>query len=393
MKIPLVRPAVVVLLLLAASIAAGNEGHASAGAAPHSELGASAAFAADGSLWAVAKAGGHVVLRRSNDRGSSWSDPIRVNAAAEAIAADGDARPKLALGPQNDIYVSWTQPLSRPYSGAIRFARSADAAGSFSVPLTVNRDRAEISHRFDALVVNAEGKVFVAWVDKRDQELATKAQRNYRGAAIYVAVSGDRGESFGPEQRVADHSCECCRIALAANPDGSVWALWRHVFAPNVRDHAAARIAADGTPGPIKRATADDWRIDACPHHGPGLAVDAEAGVHAVWYTGGPRGGVFYGRVEAEGGVANRRRLGGDGAAHADIVSAGRRILVVWKEFDGHETQLKASVSDDLGATWRDRLLAATNGASDQPRALVHGNRFLVFWHSAERPFATFEAP
>jgi hypothetical protein len=54
----------------------------------------------------------------------------------------------------------------------------------------------------------------------------------YRGAAIYAAVSTDGGRSFAPEVRVADYSCECCRIALAADRDGAPIALWRHVFAP-----------------------------------------------------------------------------------------------------------------------------------------------------------------
>ena len=41
---------------------------------PRGELGASAAFDAEGVLWAVFKEGQHVVARRSTDAGQTWAD-------------------------------------------------------------------------------------------------------------------------------------------------------------------------------------------------------------------------------------------------------------------------------------------------------------------------------
>ena len=78
-----------------------------------------------------------------------------------------------------------------------------------------------------------------------------------------------------PEQKLADNSCECCRIALAPAPDGSLVAMWRHVFDPGAaatqqRDHAFAPVASIAAP-PV-RASFDHWALEACPHHGPGLA-------------------------------------------------------------------------------------------------------------------------
>lgn len=386
-------------LLFAAAVAAheGHGGHAEAAATsqPRSaaakvSLGATASFAADGGLWAASKEGGHVVVRQSLDRGRHWSPPLIVNPQPEAVAAEGDARPKLAVGPGGELYVSWTKPLAKPYTGEVRFARSLDGK-TFEAPLTVHRDRQEITHRFDALAVTPQGQIFVAWIDKRDLELAKKAGRDYRGAAIYFAVSSDRGASFQAERKVADASCECCRIALAGQADGSVLALWRHVFAPNVRDHALARLRPDGSSEPLRRATFDDWRTDACPHHGPGLAVDATGVTHAVWYSGGGTApGVHYGRLAA-GRVDAQRRLGGSGAVHADIAAAGARVALVWKEFDGQRTRLRAELSADGGASWQARELGSTDGASDQPRLLAQGGRFLVFWNTAQTPFATYE--
>ncbi len=359
------------------------------------ELGASATFDTQGVLWAVSKSGGQVMLRRSMDTGKSWSAPQPVNAVSEGIGADGDARPKIALGARGEVYVTWTKPLSKPYTGDIRFSRSIDGGKTFSVPVTVHSDRQEITHRFDALTVTRDGKLFIAWIDKRDMIAAdknTSKDAKYQGAAVYFAVSDNQGASFRGDFKLADHSCECCRIGLLPRDDGSVLALWRHVFEPNVRDHALGVMHADGRVGTVRRATFDEWAVDVCPHHGPSLAADADGRLHAVWFTqGAKRAGVFYGRLrmDGDGGVDALRQVGGETAAHADLVVSGKRVVVVWKDFDGTRSRLRALISDNGGDTWRERDLFATTGASDQPRALQHGGRVVVFWNTQREGFTT----
>jgi len=386
-------------LLLAALLAAGSafaqhehkaHGEGKKGRPPPPELGATAAVDAKGAIWAAYAEAGHVLVRGSDDAGKSWSAPVRANPAAEPIGASGDSRPKIATGPGGELYVTWTKPLAKPYTGDIRFSRSLDGGKSFSAPVTVHTDRQEITHRFDSVAVNAAGQVFLAWIDKRDQVAAGKG---YRGAAVYFAVSDDRGASFRGDFKVADYSCECCRIALLPRADGSVLALWRHVFEPNIRDHGIAQLNADGSAGPLRRATFDDWRLDACPHHGPSLAAEANGRLHAVWFTQAPgKAGVHYGRLR-EGGVDAQRRVGGDAAEHADLAIDGKRVAVAWKEFDGTKSRLRAMVSEDGGDKWREHELFATGEASDQPRVLVRQGRFHVFWHTRERPLAVVAVP
>ena len=378
------RLAVCLVLLAAQTAAHAAPDHRAPSAKPaRPELGASLALSPQGVPHAVAKQGGHVVLYRSADGGTSWGEPVVVNAEPEAISADGENRPKLAFAADGGVLVSWTRPLARPYTGEIRLARSEDGR-RFDAPITVHRDRAEITHRFESLAVLPDGRVLVAWIDKRDQEVARAAGRAYRGAAIYAAVSSDHGRSFAPEQRVADHSCECCRIAVAADRDGAPLLMWRHVFAPNERDHAIVQLDRSGRPEAVARATFDRWAIDACPHHGPSLAVAPDGVRHAVWFNQRDgEGRVFYGRLR-EGGVDGQRTVGGERAAHADLVVAGARIAIVWKEFDGERTRLHAELSQDGGASFTARTLADTVGASDQPRVVAHGEGFLVLWHTAD---------
>lgn len=354
------------------------------------ELASSAAFAADGQLLAVAKQGDHLLLYRSDDQGASWSAPIIVNTQPEAISGDGENRPKIIFTPDGGVLVSWTKPLGKLNTGEVRLARSDDGGIRFATPITVHRDRLEITHRFEAINVGDDGRVYMAWIDKRDLEAAKTAKKPYRGAAIYAAVSDDGGRSFKPEVKVADHSCECCRIATALDTDGAPLILWRHVFEPNERDHALTKLRADGTPASVERATFDRWKVDGCPHHGPALAVAPDGTRHAVWFNVKDGAGrVFYGRLVA-GGIDAQRFVGGEQAAHADIAIAGSRIAIVWKEFNGERTQLRGEISEDGGNSFKQLEPGAADGASDHPRVIRRGNDLFAYWRTEREGMRVF---
>jgi hypothetical protein len=362
--------------------------------AAQAELGAQAAFDPQGGLWAVHKVSGHITVSHSADRGRTWSSPVLVTPAPEPTDTGGDARPKIALGAAGEIYLTWTKPLAKPYTGEIRFARSLDGGRTFSAPIVVHHDRQEITHRFDTIAVTRDGKLFVAWIDKRDLGAdADSLKPAYRGAAVYFAVSDDRGASFRGDFKAADHACECCRLALAPRSDGGAMVMWRHIFHPNVRDHAVTTLFPDGTTSALQRASFEDWRIDACPHHGPALAVDGANRRHAVWFSGAPeRRGVFYGRPRENGGDLPRR-IGGDGAGHADLAVDGLNVAIAWTSYADGRTQLRGMISGDGGKTGHEMELASVAGPADYARVLAFGGQFYVFWHSREAPLRVVAFP
>lgn len=349
-----------------------------------------AAFDPRGRLWLAGVEHGHVLVRHSDDLGKTFSTPARVNPEPERVAADGENRPKLAFGLGGEIYLSWSRSGERPFSGDVRFAHSRDGGKTFSAPVTVNDDRAPIGHRFDALIVDGAGRVHLMWLDKRDREQAGKA---YTGIALYHAVSDDGGKKFGPNRKLADHTCECCRIAAARDTYGTPVIAWRQVYGKNVRDHALLRLDDRSEP---QRLSHEQWALDACPHHGPALAIGPDGVHHTAWFSGAPQQqGLFYARSTDGSTFTTPLPFGDNGAqaGHPAVLSLGRTVFLAWKEFDGKNTVIRLMRSNDGGVTWSaPAALVTTAAASDHPQLIARGRRAWLGWNTAREGFRLIEA-
>jgi hypothetical protein len=350
-------------------------------------LGTSAAADPQGRVWiAYAQAHGDasvVHVSQFDDTTQTWRHVVKVNHTPEPVSADGENRPKLAFGPAGEMYVSWTSPTSAKYTGDIRFARSLDRGKTWSEPVTVHRDRQRISHRFESLLVDQSGRIWIAWIDKRDLHAAQGKQRPYAGAAIYYAVSTDRGTTWQGDFKVADNSCECCRIAMTLDSGGAPTLMWRHVFEPNERDHAIVTLTPEG-PSALRRVTFDRWTIDACPHHGPSLAIEPDGTRHAVWFNQVQNAGrVYYGQLGNE--RASHLRTLPAGASHADVLANGATVALAWKRFDGKDTLVETLLSDDGGESFRAGPVLATTRSSDQPRLISRGKGAVLVWRQEDR--------
>ncbi len=333
--------------------------------------------------------------------GQSFSKPIPINLQPQKIGADGEARPKIAISPEGNIYLTWTESLKAPFSGYIWFARSVDSGKTFEKPIIVHQDRAEITHRFDALNLAPNGNITVAWVDKRDLIAAKVAGKPYDGAAIYYAVSTNKGASFAPELRLADNSCECCRIATTSKPDGTVVAMWRHVFEGSERDHMIAEIPLKASQAPvIKRATFGHWKIDGCPHHGAAIATGGETaswwGYHMAYFDGNDaKPGLYYSRMDGVAWASSPPKKFGNNknqAGHPAVLSLGEKVWLVWRETEaGNNAKHNAIVgmfSDDGGRSWNDaKVLASSTGKADYPQLLAKDNQAYLAWNTEKEGF------
>ncbi len=185
------------------------------------------------------------------------------------------------------------------------------------------------------------------------------------------------------DYKLADQSCECCRIAVALNERGQVQAMWRHVFAPNERDHAVAVLTSAPARPTIARATFDRWAIDACPHHGPSLAI-ADGVRHAVWFNQvDGQGRVFYGQLGAQQPTQVQELP--QGAMHADVAARGKDVAIAWKRFDGSATRVETRLSQDGGKSFVTGPILTTQAESDQPRLVMNNDAVFLVWRQSDR--------
>jgi len=340
-------------------------------------------FDAKGRSWFAWVFQGRIYAQSSADGGKTMSKPVAVNREPENILSNGENRPKIRIGGKGQIYVTWSRGLEKAFSADVRFSRSVDDGKTFSEALTINDNRQIIGHSFDSLAVGRDGRVFIAWLDERDAEAAKNKPGGYAGSALYYTWSADEGLHFAPNSKAADHACECCRVQTALDIDGMPVLAWRNIYPENVRDHALLKLDDWNQPGPVRRASHENWHIEGCPHHGPGLAVAEGGRYHLAWYSQSPDAtGLFYAYSDDGGAGFSPALAFGNPKAnprHPHVLSHAKEVYLVWLEFDGQQNWLAAMRSADAGLTWSaPARLAESASDMDSPFLHRHGDKIYV---------------
>ena len=320
-------------------------------------------------------------------RPGSEAKPVRVN--PDGLFIDSLHQPPgLALGPDGEIYVSWSSRKPLPegvlFASDLRLSRSLDGGQTFEPPLRVNEDR-PISHSFEGLGVMPDGTVIVSWIDSREGSNASGtylARITERGSRVERTLKLDGGET-----------CVCCRSDVAAGPRDTVAVAWRKVFPGSIRDMVVG-LSRDGgrSFAPPELAHADRWKITACPHRGGSVATDGRGRVYLAWYTetadGQPR--MLFAaagddlkfrpplRLNAStGSIPDQVRLAADPAG---------RVVIVWEEATAVRRRVLMRYSTDGGRTLSPaRSLSDAIKAYAPDVAVAPGGEFVVAWQ--EEPF------
>ena len=294
-----------------------------------------------------------VFVAVSGDGGGTFAPPVQVNTIAGEARLGGELPPRVALSPRRgaaapEIAVVWT---SRGAKTEIKTARSRDGGKTFSAPVALQSPAAAGDRGWPAIALDQQARVHVIWLDHRD--LAAKpagaAPAHNPGAPHDGTAMAQKSSLYygwttgtaGHERRITPGVCYCCKTALLAGANGSLYAAWRHVYPGDLRDMAFT-ISRDGGQSfsPIVRVSEDHWAINGCPDDGPAMALDARNTVHIVWPTviGGatPQGAIFYASTTDGRRFTPRVRiptLGGAKPTHPQIViDRSGRVLAAWEE-------------------------------------------------------------
>jgi hypothetical protein len=357
--------------------------------------------APDGTLWVVWSAAKQIFVARSDDKGRTFRPAVAITRGPAMLDGGADARPQIVVDRQQRIVVSYAVLRGDRYVGQVLVSHSSDRGATFSAPVPISDHTA--SQRFVSLGLDGSGDIFATWVDKRRLLEAQQAGRPFAGASLAVSWSRDGGRTFGPATIVHDQMCECCRLAVSFKDSKQPVVLFRNIF-DGERDHAVVTLAkatpasasasgstsasastAASASAPISRVGDDHWKIEACPHHGPSLAVDASGNYHAAWFTGSEqRQGLFYARsVDAGRTFSPPIRVGAEDhqPGRAQLLANGDQLWLAWKEYADGVSTIQVMLSRDAGRTWSTpRRIAQTSGASDHPLLIASGGQTLLSW-------------
>ena len=355
--------------------------------------------------WSAAASGAmDVFLAVSRDGGRRFSAPVQVNTVAGQARVSGEMPPRVALVPRTgakdpDVVVVWTVKTGNDWQ--LLQARSTDGGAHFGAASTVTGSEAPGARGWQAVDVDAQGKVHVLWLDHRDAAAAPMTHQHDANAPkpdpteraklsrLYYATLG------GSARSVTSSVCYCCKTALV-HEGAWTFAAWRQVYPGSIRDIAfsATRDGGRTFTAPVKISD-DRWQIDGCPDNGPTLAVDAKQQVHAVWPTveaGSDASALvlFYARssnatTAKAPTFTPRRKLPTAGlASHPSVVMGpGDRPLIVWDEVvEGQRRLAAASLVGDRFAP----LTIPGSGARFYPAvAAVPGGAVVAWVRKGER--------
>lgn len=342
----------------------------------------------DGTLLLAWTAGGSLMWAQSRDFGRTFTKAQELAHHEQTLDTGADARAQIVADDFGHVLIAYASFKDKLWNAQIHLLRSTDAGAHFSPSDALAKVSSE---RFPTLGLSADGRVYLAWVDKRMVQLQRAKGLNPKGGSIALAYSTDWAEHLSPVTIANKESCECCRIAMdASRPDLMVLA-YRALFASSIRDHASQVFKPSSHKPELlevqdaQRVSIDQWQTDVCPHHGPGVSVSSANTIHTVWFTQGQRRqGLFYARSEDRGTHFSAPMAMGDvekNESRPQILAMDKAIWMVWKRFDGVHSQVMERHSLDDGLHWSvERRVAQTAGYSDHPLLLQHEGSIYLSW-------------
>jgi hypothetical protein len=302
---------------------------------------------------------------RSEDRGRTWSAPVRVNPADGDVWGFAVSKPRIDVGPTGTIHVFYPANDKSTKTGldvvSARYTRSTDNGKSFSTPIVLNQpaeiDRSDMlgeglamTHSFGTMGIAPDGTIITAW-----QEVAHMADAK-DGANGAVAISRDDGKSFEAVRIVLPTSdvCPCCQLTIAFGDD-TTYMGYRKIY-DDGRDSTVARLTGSGRDLDSEaRLDFAGWDIDGCPLKPTELAIDGDH-VYVASYTGGEDPAALYFSRSTDGGrTFSGKRQVHPAAPYSDApeltVDPTGAVRIVWHAKEAELRRLFTSVSMDDGAT------------------------------------------
>ncbi len=334
----------------------------------------------------------------ATDGGAGFSAPVRVNAKPGAVWGFPVSKPRILVSRDRTLHVFYPgnavdertgKPLVLPM-----YTRSTDGGRSFAAPRVLGAipasDNSAIvsgglanAECFGTMTGDDRGGLYAYWIDTRDMSAEVP------NGKIFSAVSLDNGATFGTDFEVfpAD-ACPCCQIT-AITHRGKIYMGSRQVSDDGSRNPVVAVSGDRGRSfGPRVRWGGAPWVIDGCPLKATALAVDGRHVYAASHNSGADPAGAWLSRSTDGGRSFEPALLLHPGALVSDapvLAVLNGAVIAAWHAKVTTDRRIFLSVSRDRGQSFSAPVeLPAAAGTGSYPVIAARGRGVQLAWQQGD---------
>jgi BNR repeat-like domain len=261
---------------------------------------------------------------KSKDGGSTFPEKISVK-VPEKYSVHAEGMPKIAFKKSGEIIATFE--VSKPTAEAPRasnfyYISSKDNGKTWTEPRTVHDDQtAGKGHSFGDIATLPDGEIGFVWLDEK--------LGKYEGRSVKYRQTLPDG-TLSNEVVVDSNACQCCRTNLFVDSDNNFHILYRDMLADGSRD-ISHTVSKDGgkTYKDFKVVFDDKWKVNACPHTGPGVA-QVKGDLYTAWFTGKEGdSGVHLSKI---GSGKLMDKIETNRAKHPQVSNSNDKLVMVWDQ-------------------------------------------------------------
>jgi hypothetical protein len=309
----------------------------------------------------------------SKDGGSTFQEKISVKVPAKySVHAEG--MPKIAFKKSGEIIATFE--VSKPTAEAPRasnfyFTSSKDGGKTWAEPKAIHQDEtAGKGHSFGDVTALPDGEIGFVWLDETYIKGAGRSVK-YRQTLPNGTLSN--------EIIIDSSACQCCRTNLFVDTDKNYHIIYRDLLLDGSRDISHV-VSKDGgkTFKDFKVVFDDKWKVNACPHTGPGV-TQVGKDVYTAWFTGKENeAGV---RLSKIGSGKLMDKIETNRAKHPQVGTLNNQLVMTWDQSmqkdDKFFTKIGIKIFDKQGA-FTEQWITPDFMTSTYPVVMSSGKDLLV---------------
>ncbi|MFQ6675952.1 MAG: sialidase family protein [Fidelibacterota bacterium] len=274
------------------------------------------------------------------------------------------------------------------YEYDIHLSRSEDRGVTWSAPIRPHRDNRKTEHGFVSFFRFPSSEAGMVWLDGRNMVLDAGENVLSGSMSLYTTTLGPGGR-VGGEVLLDDRVCECCATSSAVE-GSTVVVAYRDRSEDEVRDIQVVRYLSGSWRGPVT-VNKDRWTIPGCPVNGPAVVM-REGKVAVAWFTapdGSGRVNLALSSDTAASFHESVRVDGGNPLGRVDVEWLPDGDLVVsWIELIGEEAAVVVRRVSDDGARGPMTPIGSIRSGRESgfPRLSLLGDDLYLAWTAPGSP-------